>query len=149
MPSIAAFGGTNFDMTGAFASLYLAATVPTPNDLSREGCNVACPGQRPSLDKWLSIHYIPTQSNAWGGAGETLEDVTADFALAQFARRLGRGAEAAELLARSGYWRNIFNPRPRPISATSRTATKTARGRASIPRRATASRKAAAPSTPG
>ena len=72
VPSIVAFGGTDFDMARAFASLYTAATVPTKNDLSREGCNVACPGQRPSLDKWLSIHYIPTVSNAWGGAGETL-----------------------------------------------------------------------------
>ena len=114
VPSIAAFGGTNFDMKSAFASLYTAATVPTPADLSREGCNVACPGQRPSLDKWLTIHYIPTDSNAWGGAGETLEDVTADFALAQFARRLGNAKAAGELMARSGYWRNIFNPAATP-----------------------------------
>jgi predicted alpha-1,2-mannosidase len=114
VPSIVAFGGTNFDMKAAFASLYTAATVPTANDLSREGCNVACPGQRPSLDKWLTIHYIPTVSNAWGGAGETLEDVTADFALAQFAGRLGQAKAAEELLARSGYWRNIYNPAATP-----------------------------------
>ena len=112
--SIVAFGGTDFDMARAFASLYTAATVPTKNDLSREGCNVACPGQRPSLDKWLSIHYIPTVSNAWGGAGETLEDVTADFALAQMARRVGNEKAAAELTARSGYWLNIFNPNATP-----------------------------------
>jgi predicted alpha-1,2-mannosidase len=114
VPSIAAFGGTDFDMSRAFASLYTAATVPTAADLSREGCNVACPGQRPSLDKWLAIHYIPTQSNAWGGAGETLEDVTADFALAQLARRVGNSKAAAELLVRSGYWRNVFNPKATP-----------------------------------
>jgi len=114
VPSIVAFGGTDFDMARAFASLYTAATVPTKNDLSREGCNVACPGQRPSLDKWLSIHYIPTVSNAWGGAGETLEDVTADFALAQMARRVGNEKAAAELTARSGYWLNIFNPNATP-----------------------------------
>jgi predicted alpha-1,2-mannosidase len=114
VPSIVAFGGTDFDMKAAFDSLYRAATVPTANDLSREGCNVACPGERPSLDKWLTIHYIPTQSNAWGGAGETLEDVTADFALSEFARRLNRTKEADELRARSGYWRNIFNPEATP-----------------------------------
>ena len=34
----------------------------------------------------------PTVSNAWGGAGETLEDATADFALAQLARMVGDGA---------------------------------------------------------
>jgi predicted alpha-1,2-mannosidase len=114
IPSIAAFGGTDFDMRLAFASLRQAAMVPTAHDLSREGCGVACPGQRPSLDKWLTIHYIPTQSNAWGGAGETLEDVTADFALGEFARRLGSEATADELLARSGYWRNLFNPEATP-----------------------------------
>ena len=122
VPSIVAFGGTDFDMARAFASLYTAATVPTANDLSREGCNVACPGQRPSLDKWLSIHYIPTQSNAWGGAGETLEDVTADFALAQLARRVGnnqarRGTpEAVRLLAQhlqsEGDARSRLHPEP-------------------------------------
>ena len=110
--AIAAFGATGFDMKGALASLKRAATVPTPLDLSNEGCNVMCRGQRPSLDKWLSIHYIPTVSNAWGGAGETLEDVTADFALAQLARTTGDVATHDEFLARSDYWRNIFNPQP-------------------------------------
>jgi predicted alpha-1,2-mannosidase len=112
VPSIVAFGGTSFDMKGAFASLKKAATVPTALDLSKDGCNVACPGQRPSLDKWLTLHYIPTVSNAWGGAGETLEDVTADFALAQFAKRVGDDPACASLMARSDYWRNIFNPAP-------------------------------------
>lgn len=110
--SIAAFGGTDFDMKGALASLKKAATVPTALDLSDEGCRVMCRGQRPSLDKWLSIHYIPTVSNAWGGAGETLEDVSADFALAQLARMTGDTATHDEFLARSDYWRNIFNPAP-------------------------------------
>ena len=110
--SMAAFGATDFDMKGALASLKRAATVPTPLDLSDEGCRVMCRGQRPSLDKWLTIHYIPTVSNAWGGAGETLEDVTADFALAQLARMTGDTATHAEFMARSDYWRNIFNPNP-------------------------------------
>jgi predicted alpha-1,2-mannosidase len=124
VPSIAAFGGTNFDMKAAFASLRTAATEVTANDLNREGCGVACPGQRPSLDKWLTLHYIPTSvltmvdgkmvptSYAWGGAGETLEDVSADFALAQMAKRLGDDASYASFMARSDYWRNVFNPKP-------------------------------------
>jgi putative alpha-1,2-mannosidase len=118
--SIAAFGGTGFDMKGAFASLARSATVPTKLDLSDEGCRVMCVGQRPSLDKWLTIHYIPTVSNAWGGAGETLEDATADFALAQFARRLGDDAAHQAFLARSDYWRNIFNPAPTIVLGTGR-----------------------------
>jgi predicted alpha-1,2-mannosidase len=114
VPSILAFGGTDFDQRAAFASLLKAATVPTPLDLSRAGCSVACPGQRPSLDKWLKINYIPTQSNSWGGAGETLEDSTADFALSEMARRLGDLKNASMLRARSGYWRNVFNPKATP-----------------------------------
>ncbi|HEX6739112.1 MAG TPA: GH92 family glycosyl hydrolase, partial [Vicinamibacteria bacterium] len=112
--SIAAFGATDFDMKAAFTSLYKAATVPTALDLSKEGCPVECRGQRPSLDKWLSIHYIPTVSNSWGGAGETLEDVSADFALAQLAERLGEAAAHRELLERAQYWRNLFNPKATP-----------------------------------
>jgi predicted alpha-1,2-mannosidase len=114
VPSIVAFGGTDFDVAAAFASLKTAATVPTANDRSREGCPVACPGQRPSLDQWLTIHYIPTVSNAWGGAGETLEDVTADFALAQWAWRLGDTDSHRLFMERSGYWRNLFNPKATP-----------------------------------
>jgi predicted alpha-1,2-mannosidase len=109
---IAAFGATRFDVKGALASLKQAATVPTALDLSDEGCRVMCRGQRPSLDKWLAIHYIPTASNAWGGAGETLEDATADFSLAQLARIAGDPATEREFLARAGYWRNLFNSAP-------------------------------------
>jgi len=112
VPSVAgivAFGGTDFDVAGAYASLERAATVPTKLDLSDEGCRVMCVGQRPSLDQWLSIHYIPAVSNSWGGAGETLEDVTADFALAELARHLGDSASSASFRERSGYWRNLFN----------------------------------------
>jgi predicted alpha-1,2-mannosidase len=108
--SIVAFGGTDFDVDGALASLLHAARVPTAHDLSDEGCPVECRGQRPSLDKVLRIHYVPTQSNSWGGAGETLEDASADFALAQLAARRGDAAGHRELLQRAGWWRNVFHP---------------------------------------
>jgi predicted alpha-1,2-mannosidase len=108
--SMVAFGAADFDMKGAFASLKRAATVPTALDLSDKGCRVMCQGQRPSLDKWLSIRYIPAVSNSWGGAGETLEAATADFALAQLARRVGDYDAASQFLARADYWRNLFNP---------------------------------------
>ncbi len=107
---IYAFGGTSFDVKGAYASLLRAATTPTAADLSDQGCPVECAGERPSLDQWLRLHYIATKSNAWGGAGETLEDAAADFSLSALARRLGRDADADTLLRRSGYWRNVFNP---------------------------------------
>jgi len=111
---IYAFGGTGFDVKGALSSLLKAATVPTPLDLSNKGCRVECMGQRPSLDKWLSINYIPTVSNSWGGAGETLEDVTADFSLSQLALRLGDSKTHDEFLKRAQYWKNVFNPKATP-----------------------------------
>ncbi len=111
---IHAFGGTRFDAPAALASLAQAARVPTELDLSDEGCPVMCPGQRPSLDQWLTLHYVPADGNAWGGAGETLEDVTADFALSQLAARLGDDEAHQEFLERAGYWRNVFNPDATP-----------------------------------
>jgi predicted alpha-1,2-mannosidase len=111
---IVAFGGTRFDVDGAYASLLKAATAPTPLDLSDEGCPIMCPGQRPSLDQWLSLGYLATESNTWGGAGETLEAVSADYSLARLAERLGDQEAAGTFLERSQHWRNLFNPEATP-----------------------------------
>lgn len=111
---ILAFGGKNFDVKAAYKSLLQAATVPTAHDLSNEGCEVECVGQRPSLDKWLSLHYIPVGANAWGPAADTLEDATADFAISELARRVGDEANHRQFLARAQYWKNIFNPQATP-----------------------------------
>jgi predicted alpha-1,2-mannosidase len=109
LPSIYAFGGTNFDATGALNSMIHSATTVTQADLSRDGWNVMVVGERPSLDKWLSLHWIPTNGNAWGGAGETLEESIADFGISQLAARLGN-SRAPEFLARAQFWKNVFNP---------------------------------------
>ncbi|KQZ71004.1 alpha-mannosidase [Rhodanobacter sp. Root561] len=114
LADIAAFGGQHFDLRGAYHSLRTAATIVTANDLSDAGCNVECVGQRPSLDQWLKLHYIASQSHAWGGAGETLESATADFALSELARRVGDHAGQQQFLTRAGYWRNLFNPAATP-----------------------------------
>jgi len=111
---ILAFGGNNFDVKAAYRSLLAAATVATAHDLSNDGCEVECVGQRPSLDKWLSLHYIPVGANAWGPAADTLEDATADFAVAELARRMGDEATRKQFLARAQYWKNIFNPQATP-----------------------------------
>lgn len=110
LAAIAAFGGHDFDLEGAYASLKHAATHVTAHDLSDAGCNVECVGQRPSLDQWMKLHYIAAKSHAWGGAGETLEDASADFALAELARRRGDEAGQRLFLTRAGYWRNLYNP---------------------------------------
>jgi predicted alpha-1,2-mannosidase len=99
---------------GAYTSLVRAATVPTELDLSDEGCPIMCPGQRPSLDQWLSLGYIAAESNSWGGAGETLEDAVADFSLARLAERLGDEEARNMFFERSRNWRNLFNPEAAP-----------------------------------
>jgi predicted alpha-1,2-mannosidase len=114
LADIHAFGGHDFDLRGAYASLKYAATHISADDVSDAGCNVECPGERPSLDQWMQLHYIATKSHAWGGAGETLEDATADFALSQLAAVVGDRKGEHLFLTRAGYWRDLFNPHATP-----------------------------------
>ncbi len=108
--AIAAFGGTGFDIKSAYASLLKAATVPTDKNLSHKGCDVQCVGERPGLDQWLKLHYMPVGAPGWGAAADTLEMSTADFALSELAARNGDDANARLFRERAGWWRNIFNP---------------------------------------
>ncbi|WP_245573839.1 GH92 family glycosyl hydrolase [Amycolatopsis nigrescens] len=114
-PSVAgmyAFGATNFDVRRAYASLVQAATVPTANDLSDQGCPVQCVGQRPSLDRYQRIGYVPSDDcHCWGGAAETLEDATADYAIAELAKQLGDKENQQTFGERAGNWRNVFDPK--------------------------------------
>ncbi|MGW3623992.1 GH92 family glycosyl hydrolase [Streptomyces sp. NPDC000880] len=113
-PTLAGFyalGVRNFDVRGAFDSLVKQATVPNPDGLSDAGCPGQCVGQRPNLAEYERLGYAPQDTcHCWGGAAETLEDATADFGLADWAKRLGRTAEYDELMPRASWWRNTFNP---------------------------------------
>ncbi|GHF47769.1 GH92 family glycosyl hydrolase [Streptomyces griseosporeus] len=109
LAGIHAFGGTDFDLRGALASLVRAATVPTAQDLSAAGKPVLSVGQRPSLDKYLKLHYMPSVSNAWGGAAETLEMSTADFSLSRLAAAAGERDTEALFARRAQWWQNNFN----------------------------------------
>lgn len=116
-PSVAAihaFGGRSFDLKRAYALLKRAATVPTAKDLSRKGCPVLCVGQRPGLDQWLRLHYMPVGAPGWGTASDTLEMAAADFGLAELARAAGDPAGERVFRQRSGWWRNLFNPKATP-----------------------------------
>lgn len=108
--AIYAFGGHDFEAKRAYRSLLSAATIATEKDRSRTGCPVLCLGQRPGLDQWLRLHYIPIGAPGWGSASDTLEYASADFGLAQLARMMGDRAHARELLGRSGWWRNLVPP---------------------------------------
>jgi predicted alpha-1,2-mannosidase len=105
-----AFGARDFDVQGAYASLKTAATVPTENDGSDAGCNVECVGQRPALDQYLKLGYVPADNcHCWGGAAETLEDAAADYGIAELAKALGKSGDHTEFLKRSQNWRNVFD----------------------------------------
>jgi predicted alpha-1,2-mannosidase len=108
--SIHAFGGTRFDARAALASLVHAADVPTLRDGEKTGCPIMCVGQRPDLRRSLTLGYLPTDTQAWGGGAETLEQASADFALAAFAQRLGDLKSATRFRERSTRWRRLFNP---------------------------------------
>jgi len=109
-----AFGGRDFEARAALASLVQAADHPKPMDLSHDGCEVECAGQRPGLDQWLTRRFIPVGAPAWGGAADTLEDATAEFGVSALAARLGQPDVAARFLVRAQYWRNLFNPKAAP-----------------------------------
>ena len=112
--AIHAFGGTDFDVKGAYRSLLKAATAPTALDLARTGCPVLCSGQRPGLDQWLKLHYMPVGAPGWGSAADTLELAAADFGVAQLARATGDTANERRFVDRAGWWRNLFNPKATP-----------------------------------
>ncbi|WP_405810346.1 GH92 family glycosyl hydrolase [Streptomyces sp. NBC_00210] len=114
LAGIHAFGGDGFDLEGALDSLVKAATVPTEKDLSPAGKPILSVGQRPSLDKYLALHYMPSVSNAWGGAAETLEISGADFALSQLATAAGRKQTARTFAERAQWWQNSFNAAAHP-----------------------------------
>lgn len=109
-----AFGGRGFDAKAALSSLVKAAEVPTKEDLSHDGCPVECVGQRPGLDQWLKLHYIPVGAPAWGPAADTLEDVSAEFGISALAGHLGDNATRRKFVERAQYWKNIWNPQATP-----------------------------------
>ncbi|MGZ3142807.1 GH92 family glycosyl hydrolase [Lentzea chajnantorensis] len=110
LAAISAFGGRGYDLRASLKSLVKAATVPTPLDLSKDGWAVMSVGQRPSLDKYLEHGYMPSVSNAWGGAAETLEISAADFAISQLAERTGDRRTAKTFAERSQWWQHNFDP---------------------------------------
>ncbi len=86
-PSVAAiyaFGGRDFD--------YVKAAYASPSRKPRRcrrrststqrGCPVQCVGERPGLDAWLKLHYMPAGAPGWGSAADTLELAAADFGVA-------------------------------------------------------------------
>ncbi|HEX7326451.1 MAG TPA: GH92 family glycosyl hydrolase [Rhodanobacteraceae bacterium] len=94
-----AFGARHFDTKAALAAMIKGAT-QTPDPTAWAGTFV----ERPNLLPYEHLGYVP------GSASETLEDASADFAIAAFAKALGGTATYQKFLQRSGNWANVFDP---------------------------------------
>ncbi|MET7480701.1 lectin [Streptomyces sp. NPDC005648] len=97
-----AFGATNFDTDKALAALQHEATVPN-ND-------------RPGESVRDAKGYLPADENDYnccnfyGPVSTQLEYDSADYALAAFAKSLGRTDVYTKFATRAQDWMNVFNP---------------------------------------
>ncbi|MBB4685598.1 GH92 family glycosyl hydrolase [Amycolatopsis jiangsuensis] len=88
-----AFGARDFDARKALLLMIKGATQPT------QGYT-----ERPGLADYQKLGYVP------GAGADTLEYSSADFAIAEFAKRLGDGATYTTFMKRAQYWQNLYNP---------------------------------------
>ncbi|WP_158880396.1 GH92 family glycosyl hydrolase [Amycolatopsis anabasis] len=88
-----AFGAHDFDANKALLLMLRGATQPT------QGYT-----ERPGLEDYQKLGYVP------GAGADTLEYTSADFAIAQLARRLGDSATHQTFMTRAQYWQNLYNP---------------------------------------
>lgn len=88
-----AFGARDFDAGRALLLMLRGATQPT------QGYQ-----ERPGLADYQKLGYVA------GAAADTLEYTSADFAIAQLARRLGDSATWQEFMRRAQFWQNLYNP---------------------------------------
>lgn len=92
--SMYAFGATNFNASEALQRMITG---------SHDG------RQRPGFAQYDSFGYVPTGTGGvWGSAATTLEYTSADFAVAQLARRIGDAATHEQYMRRAQNWRNLF-----------------------------------------
>lgn len=89
-----AFGAKDFDANKALLLMRKGATQTTSQGYV----------ERPGLADYLRLGYVP------GAGADTLEYTSADFAIAQLARRLGDSATYQEFMQRAQYWQNLYNP---------------------------------------
>ncbi|ONI85404.1 alpha-mannosidase [Actinosynnema sp. ALI-1.44] len=95
-----AFGAKDFDASKALLLMLRGATQPTQGYV-----------ERPGLEDYQSLGYVPMGApNVWGPAATTLEYTSADFAIAELARRLGDTATWSAFMKRAQNWQNLYNP---------------------------------------
>ena len=102
-----AMGARDFDVKAAFAAMLRGADDPKTRSRSYR--------ERPRLEELLRMGYLSDSKSMWGSASVTLEDQTADFAIAQMASTLGDNTTAERMLARAANWKKLFDPETRYI----------------------------------
>jgi predicted alpha-1,2-mannosidase len=75
---------------------------------------------RPGITKYMEYGYIPQDDKGgwvWGPVSTTQEYNVADWCMAQYAKVTGRTKDYKQLMKRSSYWKNYFDPKTRFIRA--------------------------------
>ena len=89
---------TGTDAQRAYDAIYRQATTNPPPAGSPRG----------DLRDYLSLHYIPFDHSD-RGAAVTLEYAIDDASIAALASTYGTPAQAAEMTARAGYWKSLYD----------------------------------------
>ena len=96
-----AFGVRHFDTQTAFAAMAAGASQPGTHSGRYE--------VREGLSDYLNLGYVSTNTLSYGSASITLEYALDDFAIAQFAKALGKMDAYQTYLKRSQNWQHVFN----------------------------------------
>ncbi len=97
-----AFGARNFDTEGAWQAVVAGA--------SQLGTRSGRYEVREGLSDYLHLGYVSTQEQPSASVAITLEYAIDDFAIAQFARALGKAQAYPTYLHRADNWQHLFNP---------------------------------------
>jgi predicted alpha-1,2-mannosidase len=105
-----AFGARNFDAEKALWWMITKATQPKDNK------------ERPFLEDYLKLGYVPADKDEIS-ASRTLEYVSDDFAISQFAKDLGDERTERRFRNQSEFWKRLIDPemkwvRPRNADGT-------------------------------
>jgi predicted alpha-1,2-mannosidase len=105
-----AFGARDFDSKTALKWMVTKATQPKDNK------------ERPFLEDYQKLGYVSNDSDAIA-ASRTLEYVSDDFAIAQFAKALGDERTEKRFMNQSEFWKRLIDPetkwiRPRNADGT-------------------------------
>ena len=92
-------GVSGFNLEDAYEGLRKHATTPG---------NPAAGYGRNGLELYLRHHYVPA-NRIQQSVAETADAAYGDFCIAQIAKVLGKEADYAAFLKRSGNWRNLFD----------------------------------------